>query len=634
MGRTVVADEAAIQRHADRLFREKATWELGLLIGRSNTVLQSLSAASAAASGASRDFVFALVPSPDAHEDASLAGNLQEGAAKGGRDKSGSGASECVNVDGDWVAEHALQVSRLLLGGTAVLGMYVFCSDAAYKNALPSLLQALHSLSASLTPPSSLAALLPPAPSDHLLLHISSTTRRSTARAIDPSSLSAPVITPCDFKLAPIPSPILVSSTVPVQALVPVITRPSTPPPSSSSSDSPSPPPPASLSPPSVRAAAACALRHIARQMDRGMAFVDGMMMEGGDVVGGDSNPRGGAGKAGKGGGGKGGKGGKKGGGKGGKGGGGRGGEEVASEGGTHVRVDWALPPSWNVPPQDGLKDGRVHGMVSLAGRVLALCLAMPRDPFSRVLHDLKADALRSVVSRLDLVQEGEEEQAERGGGKSGERGGGETETGGEMKGKEDEGEGVEEEEEMDESRLLTANLHRLPFTRWNLPRRVLLHCAVAVGGGVKGGGKEGGEEVEGEGGLLLADYCEEGEEVEAAEQRCGELCAMVATADGAMREEGIGVEWGGQQEGEGGEQRRMEGSAAAAVWHPPGTTLSKPRTSTRSGSSSSGSGSAAKSALQVGAGETASAGMGVPLMLAVLGALLALVAALVLAVR
>ncbi|CAI7744401.1 unnamed protein product, partial [Closterium sp. NIES-54] len=216
MGRTVVADEAAIQRHVDKLFRDKATWELGLLIGRSSTASQSpssssFSAAAATASGASRDLLFALVPTPKAPGAAA--------PVAGGTERSGSDSREWRHVDGDWVAEHALQVSRLLLGGMGVLGVYAFCSDAAYSNAAPSLLQALRSLAASLSPPASLTALLPPPPTDLILLHISSFSRRFSARSVATSSpATSATMSPCDFKLAAIPSPILVSSTLSLHA--------------------------------------------------------------------------------------------------------------------------------------------------------------------------------------------------------------------------------------------------------------------------------------------------------------------------------------------------------------------------------------------------------------------------------
>ncbi|CAI7885344.1 unnamed protein product [Closterium sp. NIES-54] len=285
-------------------------------------------------------------------------------------------------------------------------------------------------------------------------------------------------------------------------------------------------------------------------------------------------------------------------------------------------------------PTTAGSKDGHVHGMVALSGSVLALCLAMPRDPFSRVLHDLRVDAVRSVVSRLDVVQDGEEEQAEQGERDEAEGGGKERGAGGELKGNAREGgeeeektDKVEEEEET-ERPLLKGKLHRTPFTRWHLPRRVLLRCSVAGGGGRRGGSE--GEE-EGEGGLLLADYCEMGERAKAAEDRCGELCGMAAVADEAMREQGIGVEWEGQVEEGEEEQSGMEGSAApAAVWLPPGTALAKPHSSTRPGSSGSSDTSAVKGQV----GEKGSAGRAVSLLLAVLGVLLALIAALLLALK
>ena len=42
-----------------------------------------------------------------------------------------------LNVDDDWIVEHATQVSRMLPGGLAVVGVYAFCSDASWRGSAP-----------------------------------------------------------------------------------------------------------------------------------------------------------------------------------------------------------------------------------------------------------------------------------------------------------------------------------------------------------------------------------------------------------------------------------------------------------------------------------------------------------------
>ncbi|CAI5954667.1 unnamed protein product [Closterium sp. NIES-65] len=565
--------------------------QLGLLIGRSSIASQSSSSYSsssaAAASGASREILFALVPTPEAPGAAA--------PVAGSRERSGSDAREWRHVDGDWVAEHALQVSwlpwqslppchvhkwvvssaslhglrpsspvhpaalqvsrlllggmgvlgvcafvsRLLLGGMGVLGVYAFCSDAAYSNATPSLLQALRSLAASLSPPASLAALLPPPPTDLILLHISSFSRRFSARSVATSSpATSAAMSPCDFKLASIPSPILISSILSLRAqwkggTLTVGSFLSYPRSYSRAWHGAA-----------VRECAGALPRHALLKLSRVChSFVFplpplqaprmGMCMAWWRCQG----------------------------------------------------VCWrffSLLPLLSSPTPSpttaDAKDGHVHGMVALSGGVLALCLAMPRDPFSRLLHDLKVRLLTAffssrLTSRLAMPQDPfspvlyglkvDVEQARPSAG-----GGG-----------------------VPQCTLSTSLSSTPPCPFTYLPGRCCAQCA---------------------------------------EERCSELCGMVAVADEAVREQGVGVEWEGQVEGE-EEQSGMEGSGArAAVWLPPGTAPAKPHSSTRPGDS----GSSDMIALKAGVGEKGSAGRAVSLLLAVLGVLLALLAALVLALK
>ncbi|KAJ6335392.1 hypothetical protein OIU78_012092 [Salix suchowensis] len=54
--------------------------------------------------------------------------------------------SSSLNIDSDWVAEHARQVSRMLVGGMKVIGVYVWVSDSAFKNSTITLFQLLQTV--------------------------------------------------------------------------------------------------------------------------------------------------------------------------------------------------------------------------------------------------------------------------------------------------------------------------------------------------------------------------------------------------------------------------------------------------------------------------------------------------------
>lgn len=96
---------------------------MGLLIGKFSSAL-------------GRAFIFDLVPTPlnDSGEPASALTEPEKKKGPKPKSKSEPADSSSLFIDKDWVAEHARQVSRMLVGGMKVVGLYVWVSDAAFKN--------------------------------------------------------------------------------------------------------------------------------------------------------------------------------------------------------------------------------------------------------------------------------------------------------------------------------------------------------------------------------------------------------------------------------------------------------------------------------------------------------------------
>ncbi|KAM3211692.1 hypothetical protein ACQJBY_065055 [Aegilops geniculata] len=187
MVKAVVADEARIKVFED------AVASSGVLRSQVGLVVGKLSASS------DRALVYSLLPTPptDAGEPAcslrAAAPSAGKSKSKGG--KSGAGASNeappTLQFDVDWVAEHARQVSRMLLGGMSVIGIYIWSSEGSFK-ATPSavLSQVIRVVSQS----------VPWYGSDfdeRLLLHLSYSPRRWACRICEMASGS---LRPCDFK--------------------------------------------------------------------------------------------------------------------------------------------------------------------------------------------------------------------------------------------------------------------------------------------------------------------------------------------------------------------------------------------------------------------------------------------------
>lgn len=155
-----------------------------------------------------RGFVYDLVPTPpnDAGEpacsliDATTIANttFKDEKRKGSKPVSQAADSSTLAIDKDWVAEHARQVSRMLLGGVKVVGVYVWISDTSFKNSTITLCQLLQTVK-------EVAEAAPVLDTDYdkrLLIHISHSPRRWTCRnCVLSSNITSSSIRPCDFKM-------------------------------------------------------------------------------------------------------------------------------------------------------------------------------------------------------------------------------------------------------------------------------------------------------------------------------------------------------------------------------------------------------------------------------------------------
>ncbi|KAK8692407.1 hypothetical protein V6N13_075867 [Hibiscus sabdariffa] len=186
MVKAVVGEESQLQLAEDRLSQSSAPAQVGLVIGKLSSCLD-------------RGFVYDLVPTPqnDAGQPAcSVLEPAKDNRKKGSKPKSQtSDSSSSLVIDKDWVAEHARQVSRMMVGGIRVVGIYVWASEAAFKNSTMVLCQTVKGVSEA-------ASLLEDDLDERLLIHICYSPRRWTCRNCTLSSnITSSSLWPCDFKM-------------------------------------------------------------------------------------------------------------------------------------------------------------------------------------------------------------------------------------------------------------------------------------------------------------------------------------------------------------------------------------------------------------------------------------------------
>ncbi|KAL8150474.1 hypothetical protein V2J09_020282 [Rumex salicifolius] len=182
MVRGVVGEESRLQLAEDRLSQSGVPVQVGLVIGKLSSALD-------------RGFVFDLVPTPfnDAGEPpCSLIDGAKDDKKKGSKPKSTADSSSLF-IDKDWVAEHARQVSRMLVGGVKVIGIYTWVGDAAFKNSTLVLCQTVKGVAEA-------APLLDS--DERLLIHICYSPRRWACKNCSlASNITSNSLRPCDFKM-------------------------------------------------------------------------------------------------------------------------------------------------------------------------------------------------------------------------------------------------------------------------------------------------------------------------------------------------------------------------------------------------------------------------------------------------
>ncbi|PWA54004.1 oxidoreductase, zinc-binding dehydrogenase family protein [Artemisia annua] len=185
MVKTVTGEEHRLNSVEDRLSHSGLKCQVGLVIGKISTNLD-------------KGFVFDLIPTPvnDAGDDATwIVESRDESKKKGGGGKKVDSTVSVLEVDKEWVAEHARQVSRMLVGGMKVVGIYIWVNENLFKNSTLVLCQTVKGVADA-------APIRDIGWDERLLIHISLSPRRWTCRNCSLSSnMTSSSLRPCDFKM-------------------------------------------------------------------------------------------------------------------------------------------------------------------------------------------------------------------------------------------------------------------------------------------------------------------------------------------------------------------------------------------------------------------------------------------------
>ncbi|KAK4341996.1 hypothetical protein RND71_037812 [Anisodus tanguticus] len=187
MVKAVVGDEKQLKLAENRLSKSGLPSQIGLVIGNLSWKLD-------------RGFIFDLIPTPpndDGEPACSIIGGVKDDRKKSSKGKSQTDSS-ALFIDKDWVAEHARQVGRMLLGGMKVVGIYAWTNESSFKNSTITLCQAAKAV-AEATP------LLEVDWDERLLLHIGYSPLKWTCRNCSlASNITSGSLRPCDFKMGKI----------------------------------------------------------------------------------------------------------------------------------------------------------------------------------------------------------------------------------------------------------------------------------------------------------------------------------------------------------------------------------------------------------------------------------------------
>lgn len=188
MVRAVIGDETHVEAFIDNQLQSGITLQVGLAIGRLGT-------------GSSRDAVFALIPTPqnDGQDVVLLEGESRVSKeAEKRKGAKGKAASQNLQIDMDWVAEHARQVSKMLVGGIRVVGFYILATESTFKNSTALLWQTSKAVAAAGHASDNKLPL-----EESLLLHFSYSPRRVSCRSCSfELGFGTNSLRPCEWKLA------------------------------------------------------------------------------------------------------------------------------------------------------------------------------------------------------------------------------------------------------------------------------------------------------------------------------------------------------------------------------------------------------------------------------------------------
>ena len=314
--RSCLIEESIVESQYAKLLNDRAGAHTGLVIGKFGV--------------GSRDFVLALVPTPpDEPGDAPK-------HTKG---------DTTLDVDDEWMLEHAAHVSRMLPGGLFIVGTYAFCSDAAKEVATPALMKVSGDIARSSTPKTHAGT-----HDDTLVMHLSSDSRKVKVVRFKPGETRS-IPAPVEHKTGNV-----ISNLVRLDATydVDLTTRgiePGT----------------------STQQACALALRHeVTRVLTSGGATVGGRMWANDATVSSVQS-------------------------------------SVSNGDGSSGSADAALtaellcaPRSTTPPGMHASTSG--GGIVRIAGVVSARCYAYGRESIGRAVDDLRADVANSIQARFSVL--------------------------------------------------------------------------------------------------------------------------------------------------------------------------------------------------------------------------------------
>ncbi|XP_060187639.1 uncharacterized protein LOC132616898 isoform X1 [Lycium barbarum] len=184
MVKAVVGEESQLKLAENRLSKSGLPSQIGLVIGNIGWKLD-------------RGFIFDLIPTP-ANDEGEAACSIV-GGVKDDRKKASKGKdSSALFIDKDWLAEHARQVGRMLLGGMKVVGIYVWTNESSFKNSTITLCQAAKAVAEA-------APLLEVDWDERLLVHIGYSPLRWTCRNCSlASNITSGSLRLCDLKMGKI----------------------------------------------------------------------------------------------------------------------------------------------------------------------------------------------------------------------------------------------------------------------------------------------------------------------------------------------------------------------------------------------------------------------------------------------